>query len=157
MTNARSHDIWKTVAFSIASVGLFAVASFAPEITQITPALAVGAGVAAFGNGVALKCHGESIEKLNAFQANLHDYAKLVENDNMKATQKMMNFFDQAEEMITEKVPFNKKKWLSIIKNMSKTRPFQRQEQHEEMMQAFLDDDEPEEQQQSREENNTHD
>jgi len=40
----------------------------------------------------------------------LLSYAKVVEHD-MKATQKMMDFFQQAEQMLTEERPFNKDKW----------------------------------------------
>ena len=51
LKNARGHDIWKTIAFSIAAVGLSAVAWFAPTLAPLTATTAVGAGAAAFGSG----------------------------------------------------------------------------------------------------------
>ena len=54
LTNARSHDIWKTIGFSIASVGLFAVTWFGPPLAPLTAAGAVGAGTTAFGSGLAI-------------------------------------------------------------------------------------------------------
>lgn len=109
LSNARSHDVWKTIGFSIASVGLFAVTWFGPPLAPLTAAGAVGAGTTAFGSGRAIQ-HGDSIQKIKDYETSLHSYAKVVEHD-MKATQKMMDFFQQAEQMLTEERPFNKEKW----------------------------------------------
>ena len=50
------------------------------------------------------------MQKIKDYEASLHSYAGLVEHD-MKATQKMMDFFQQAEQMLTEERPFQKEKW----------------------------------------------
>ena len=42
----------------------------------------------------------------------------------MKATQKMMDFFQQAEQMLTEERPFNKDKWQDMIKYLRTTHLF---------------------------------
>ena len=39
----------------------------------------------------------------------------------MKATQKMMDFFQQAEQMLTEERPFNKDRWQDMIKYLRTT------------------------------------
>ena len=39
----------------------------------------------------------------------------------MKATQKMMDFFQQAEQMLTEERPFNKDRWQEMIKYLRTT------------------------------------
>ena len=39
----------------------------------------------------------------------------------MKATQKMMDFFQQAEQMLTEERPFNKDKWQDMVKYLRTT------------------------------------
>ena len=57
LDNASSHDIWKTIAYSIASVSLFAMSWFAPHLKPITANTVSGAGMAAFGNAIASKYH----------------------------------------------------------------------------------------------------
>ena len=39
----------------------------------------------------------------------------------MKATQKMMDFFQQAEQMLTEERAFNKDRWQDMIKYLRTT------------------------------------
>ena len=51
LENARGHDVWKTIGFSIASVGLSTVARFAPA----PPANAPVPGLAAFGSGLSIQ------------------------------------------------------------------------------------------------------
>ena len=122
LTNARSHDLWKTIGFSIASVGLFAVTWFGPPLAPLTAAGAVGAGTTAFGSGLATQ-HGDSNKKIKDYQSSLLSYAKVVEHD-MKATQKMMDFFQQAEQMLTEERPFDKDRWQDMIKYLRTTHLF---------------------------------
>ena len=83
---------------------------FAPPLEPIAAPTAAGAGRAAFGNGVAIKYHGDSIQKIKDYEANLHEYAKLVEHD-MKGTEKLADLFDQADQLLLEETPFNKAKW----------------------------------------------
>lgn len=85
--NALGHDTWKTIAFSIAAVGLSAVAGFSAT-APATASAAVGAGVAAFGG----KQHAESMQKIRAYQTSLRPYAQLVQQD-MKETADMMALF----------------------------------------------------------------
>lgn len=81
MTNARSHDIWKTIGFSLASVGLLAMRQFAPTLVSLTFPAAVGAGLAAFGSVMTLKYHDDSIKKIKDYEYHLHSFAKEVEHD----------------------------------------------------------------------------
>ena len=46
----------------------------------------------------------------------------------MKATQKMMDFFQQAEQMLTEERPFNKDRWQDMIKYLRTTHLFKQEE-----------------------------
>lgn len=61
LENARKHDIWKTIGFSIASVGFLIVTLVASSAAPYTAVSAVGAGLAAFGNGITIKFHENSI------------------------------------------------------------------------------------------------
>ena len=87
----NAHDTWKTIAFSIAAVGLSAVAGFSAT-APATASSAAGAGMAAFGG----KQHAESMQKIKAYQASLKPYAQLVQQD-MKETADMMALFHQGE------------------------------------------------------------
>lgn len=87
MKNARGHDTWKTIAFSIAAVGLSAVAGFSTN-APATASSAVGAGIAAFGG----KQQAESMQKIKAYQTSMRPYAQLVQQD-MKETGEMMALF----------------------------------------------------------------
>lgn len=97
MGNARGHDVWKTIGFSVASVALSAVAWFAPSLESYSATEAAGTGVATFGNAITTK----------HYEANLQSYAKLVEQDKA-ATGKMIDFFSLGEQMLSEETPFNK-------------------------------------------------
>ena len=44
----------------------------------------------------------------------------------MKATQKMMDFFQQAEQMLTEERPFNKDRWQDMVKYLRTTHLFKK-------------------------------
>lgn len=67
-----------------------------------------GIGMAAFGNYMALKYHGDSIRKIQAYQKTLHPYAKKVEDDIARASQ-IMTYFIRAEELLNQK--FDKDEW----------------------------------------------
>lgn len=111
LANARSHDIWKTVAFSVASLGLVCVTMLLPPSESLTSkAIGIGLGIATFGSGLSIKYDETSMQKIKEYETNLHSYSKLVQHD-MKATDKMINIFHLAEKMLMEEIPFNKDKW----------------------------------------------
>lgn len=92
MKSSKTYDIWKTIGFSIASVGLMALGWFNPSVSKMSSAMAVGSGVGLFGNAMTIKYDGDSISKIKHYEGELHDFAKLVEDD-IKATEKIMDFF----------------------------------------------------------------
>ena len=77
--------------------------------------MAIGSALAACGNGIAMKCHESSIDQIKLYESNMLSYIKLVDND-MKTTEKMMDLFYEAEQMLTEDIPFDKHKWKAMIK-----------------------------------------
>lgn len=83
---------------------------------------AIGAVIAAFGNSDAFMHHGESLQKMKEYEQTFFEYAKQVEKD-MKATQRQINIFDQAELMLSEEIPYNQKKWKSMIKYIKDNHP----------------------------------
>ena len=72
LENARGHDIWKTIAFSIAEVGLSTVASFSPPLGPLSATPSPGAGRAAFGGSTTIKSDQESVKKISDYEARLH-------------------------------------------------------------------------------------
>lgn len=61
LENSKAHDIWKTIGFSVANVGLFTLTWFAPVLAPITVTIGVGSGIAAFGCGMSIKYDNDSI------------------------------------------------------------------------------------------------
>ena len=59
--NAKVHDIWKTIGFSIASLGLVTVSWLSPSYSPLTAVTAIGTGMATFGCAFAVKYDIESI------------------------------------------------------------------------------------------------
>lgn len=104
-----------TVGFSVASLGLYILTMCVPSFRSAASYLAIGSAFAAFGNGVSMKCHENSIDKIKIYEANMLSYIKLVDHD-MKTTEKMMDLFFEAEQMLTEDIPFDKNKWQDMIK-----------------------------------------
>ena len=58
-----------------------------------------------------------------------NDIAKLLEQDLM-GTEKMMDFFEQGEQMLTEQLPFNQHKWASMMNEMRQADLFKQNTSH---------------------------
>ena len=79
-SNARSHDVWKAIAFSIASLGISTVSQFSPSPAPRSLAGSpTESALATFGEGTAIKHDGGSIEQIRDYEASLNSYAKSIE------------------------------------------------------------------------------
>ena len=110
LQNAAGHDTWKTIGYSIAAVGLSAVAGFggSPQVAG-----AAGAGIAAFGSSQA------GAKQIKAYQASLQPYAQLVQRD-MRATEEIMNMgFNQGEKMLTGEQAFSREEWSNSMQRLN--------------------------------------
>lgn len=101
LENSRIHNTWWLIGFTVASVGLFIASWCFPTWAPITFPLAIGSSVASFTHVKVVESNAESIKKILEYAVQLHQYVKLVEND-IKTTDKINEFFDQAQLMLTE-------------------------------------------------------
>ena len=76
LTNARAHDIWKILAFSVAEVGILAMAWF-PK-SEATETSEHGVGFAAFVDSATIKIHKPSLGRIADYEEHLMKYAALV-------------------------------------------------------------------------------
>ena len=55
--NAREHDKWKTIGYSIATVGLAAVTFMTPSLAPLSVSVGCGAGISVLGGSLSLSYH----------------------------------------------------------------------------------------------------
>ena len=80
LDNAKAHDIWKTISYGIASVGLFALTWWAPP-GPLTLEDASYIGLETFGEGIVLKGNEDACKQIRLKQYDLHRYARGVDKE----------------------------------------------------------------------------
>ena len=72
LKNARSRDVWLSIAFTAITVGLFALSWFHPNTIPLTSTIGAGSALSTFGMGAAIKYKDTAIEKIMDHEVDLH-------------------------------------------------------------------------------------